>query len=58
MILQKVLVDSYKMPIEDKTDNWLKYADTTADGILAADDATAVMQKVLVDSYTMPCEAH
>ena len=55
-VLQKVLVDSYKMPIEGKTDGWLKYADVTADSILAADDAAAIMQKVLVDSYTMPCE--
>ena len=30
--------------------------DATADSILAADDATAILQKVLMDSYPMPCE--
>ena len=55
-VLQKVLVDKYELPIQKKTDNWLKYVDATADGILAADDATAILQKVLMDSYSMPCE--
>ena len=55
-VLQKVLVDKYVMPIEEKTDNWMKYVDATADNLLAADDAAAILQKVLTDSYTMPCE--
>ena len=32
------------------------YGDVTADGMLAADDASAIMQKVLLGSYTMPIE--
>ncbi len=55
-LLQKVLTDSYKMPIEEKTDSWMQYADVTADNILAADDASAILQKVLVESYRMPCD--
>ncbi len=53
-ILQKVLLNSYSMPIEEKSAEWMKYIDVSDDGLLAADDALCVMQSVLVDSYKMP----
>ena len=56
VILQKVLLSSYEMPIEPKTSYWLKYADVGNDGIIAADDAAFVLQKVLISTFNMPVE--
>ena len=56
VILQKVLNNSYIMPIEFTTDDYLKYIDVDLDGKITASDATQVMQKVLNNSYKMPVE--
>lgn len=48
VILQKVLNNSYNMPIESKTHNYLQYIDVNCDSILTAADAAEVLQKVLV----------
>ena len=56
VILQKVLVSTYKMPIEEKTDDWMKYADVSNDGFIMANDSAMILQKVLNSSYTMPVE--
>ena len=56
-VLQKVLVGSYKMPIESKTDDYLYYVDTDADGVLTASDSAVILQKVLVGTYKMPAES-
>lgn len=56
ILLQKTLVETFKMPIEAKTDDWLKYADVSTDGFVAADDAAIVMQKTLIETYKMPVE--
>ena len=56
VILQKVLNSGYKMPVENATDDYLKYIDVDLDGKITASDATQVMQKVLNSSYKMPIE--
>ncbi len=56
-IMQKVLnYDSYKMPIEYKTDNYMKYIDVDMDGHITATDASLVLQKVLNSEMTLPAE--
>ena len=55
-IMQKVLVETHKTPLESKTEKPFKYLDVTADGNIAADDAATVLQKTLVETYKMPCE--
>ncbi|MBR1443522.1 MAG: hypothetical protein IJ583_08320 [Firmicutes bacterium] len=50
-IMQKVIVETHKTPIESKSGE-TKYLDVITDGITAADDASAVLQKKLV----IPCE--
>ena len=54
-VLQKVLNSAFKMPIEEKTDDLLKYIDVDGGG-LSASDATQIMQKVLNKSFVMPIE--
>ncbi len=56
VILQKALNNSFSMPIESKTDNWLKYTDTTADNEITAADAAVVLQKALNNAFKMPVE--
>jgi hypothetical protein len=55
-ILQKTLNNSYRMAIQDKTDNWMKYSDVNADGLISADDAATILQKTLNSAYKMPAE--
>ncbi|MBQ9519792.1 MAG: hypothetical protein IJR59_07860, partial [Firmicutes bacterium] len=54
--LQKVLKESFKLGIESKTDNWLKYVDVDGTGNLEASDAADIMQKVLKDSFKFVVE--
>lgn len=56
IVLQKVLNNSYKMPIENIGDNYMDYADVDCDGILTSADAAMVLQKVLNSGYKMPVE--
>ena len=56
MVLQKVLVSTFTLPIEKENDNYLYYIDTDADGVITASDAAMIMQKVLVSTYKMPAE--
>ncbi len=56
VVLNKVLDNSYTMPIENKTDNYLYYIDVDMDGVLTSADAACILQKVLDSYYTMPCE--
>jgi hypothetical protein len=56
MLLQKVLDNSYKTPIESLTKDYMRYADINGDGILAANDAAQVLQKVLDGAYKFPVE--
>ena len=56
MVLQKVLVSTFTLPIENETDNYLYYIDTDADGVITASDSAVILQKVLVSTYKMPAE--
>lgn len=56
VILQKVLNGAYKMPIETKTGDFMRYVDADADKLLTASDAAYVLQKVLNDSFVLPAE--
>lgn len=54
--MQRALVGTYKIPLQDKTENWLKYADVDPDGSMTAADSAAILQKALVSTYKMPVE--
>lgn len=56
-VLQKVLNNSYSMPIEESYSDYLKYVDVNCDGRLSADDSAIILQKVLKNDYIMPIEA-
>ncbi|MBO5560994.1 MAG: hypothetical protein J6A07_05035 [Firmicutes bacterium] len=55
-ILQKTLVSTFELPIQNKTDNWLKYIDADADTYITASDATLVLQKTLTSTFELPAE--
>lgn len=57
LVLQKVLNDSYKLPVEEKTTDYLKYADVNGDKKLTASDVTIILQKALNSEFIMPVEA-
>lgn len=56
VLLQKVLVSTYKMPIEEKSDLWMIYMDVDADAEITANDAVLVMQKALRSTFVFPIE--
>ena len=56
LVLQKVLIEDFRLPVEDKSVNWFGYADADADGMLSANDAAVIMQKVLLEEYRLPAE--
>ena len=56
MVLQKVLVDTYKLPIENRTNDYLKYIDVDRDSSISAADCACILQKVLIETYLFPCE--
>lgn len=51
LVLQKVLVNSFIIGIENITKNYIHYVDVTGDNQLNADDAAAILQKVLVNTF-------
>ncbi|MBR1443904.1 MAG: hypothetical protein IJ583_10285 [Firmicutes bacterium] len=44
-VMKKVLDVTFIMPIENKTKDWLQYADMSGDKILGADDAALIFKK-------------
>ena len=56
-VMQKTLLDSFKMTIENKTENWLKYSDVDCDNSVTASDAACILQKTLLDNYKLPAES-
>ena len=54
MVMQKVLVNTYKLPLEYKTDNYMEFIDVDKDGFITASDAAYILQKVLVSSFEFP----
>ena len=55
LIMQKVLSDGIKMPIE-QTRSFMYIADADGDDMLTASDAASVMQKVLYPEYSLENE--
>ena len=55
-ILQKTLLDSFELPIQKETDNWLKFTDVDCDNVVTATDALLVMQKTLSPSFEISAE--
>ena len=56
VVLDKVLNDSFKMPVEDKENNWMEYADVDSDNRLTSGDAAYILQRVLDSSFKFPVE--
>lgn len=55
-LLNKVLNSNYKLPIEDKSDEYIIYADVDGDGVLTARDVTAILQKALQSDFKFKVE--
>lgn len=55
-LLNKVLNMNYKLPIEDKLEDYAIYADVDGDGILTARDVTAILQKALQSDFKFKVE--
>jgi len=56
IILQKVLLGEYEMPIEKKTDDYLKYVDVDCDKMITSSDAANVLQKTLISTFSFNAE--
>lgn len=56
IILQRVLDEGAYVPLQDKTEDYLKYLDTDGNGVLTADDSALVLQKSLDKGFLMPKE--
>lgn len=57
VVLQKVLNNSYIMPIENVSDDYIKYLDVDCSNDLSASDAAYILQKVLNNGFILPVEA-
>ena len=55
-ILQKALVSTFELPLQKKTNDWMRYADVDGNGKIEAGDATFVLQKALVSTFELPVE--
>ena len=55
-VLQKTLVSTFELPIEKKTEDWLKYTDVDCDNFVTASDAAFILQKTLVSTFELPAE--
>lgn len=56
VVLQKVLNNSYIMPVEKLSDDYIKYLDVDCSNDLTAADSAEILQRVLNGSYKMPVE--
>ncbi len=56
LVLKKILNANYKLPIEDKTNDYIKYMDVDGDSNISATDCAHILQKVLMGTYLFPCE--
>ncbi len=56
MLLQKVLDNSYTLPIEAAASDYERVLDLDGDGALTAVDCAYLLQKILNISYRLPCE--
>ncbi|MBR1735436.1 MAG: hypothetical protein IJ736_00260, partial [Firmicutes bacterium] len=55
-VLQKALISTFELPLQEKTDDWLKYADADADNKITASDSAFILQKALVSTFELPAE--
>ena len=55
-VLQKTLVSTFELPIQKKTDDWLKYTDVDCDNFVTASDTAFILQKTLVSTFELPAE--
>ena len=55
-VLQKTLISTFELPIQKKTDDWLKYVDVDADTNITASDAAFILQKTLISTFELPAE--
>ncbi|MBO5561649.1 MAG: leucine-rich repeat protein [Firmicutes bacterium] len=55
-VLQKTLVSTFELPIQKKTDDWMKYVDVDCDNKITAGDAAFILQKTLSSTFELPAE--
>jgi len=55
-LLKKVLDSNFKMPIEEKYSDYMKYSDVDGDGKLTAKDVAIILKKALDKKFLMPVE--
>ena len=55
-VLQKTLISTFELPIQKKTDDWLKYVDVDDDTYITASDAAFILQKTLISTFELPAE--
>ena len=55
-VLQKALVSTFELPIQEKTNDWIKYADVDCDNKITASDSAFILQKALVSTFELPAE--
>ena len=56
LVLQKTLIDKTVLPIQKKTDDWMKYINVDGDAGITASDAALILQKTLTDKVRFPAE--
>ena len=50
-VLQKSMIDTFDLPIQNKTSDWFKYVDVDEDGNITAKDAAYIFQKTLTGIF-------
>ena len=50
------MISTFELPIQEKTNDWLKYADADADNKITASDSAFILQKALVSTFELPAE--
>ena len=56
LVMQKTLDGRAVMPIQEKTEDWLKYIDADCDNSITASDAALILQKTLRENVKLPNE--
>ena len=54
LVLQKTLTGGIVLPLQNKSDEWLKYVDVDKDTHITASDASYILQKALKENYKLP----
>lgn len=56
LVLQKTLLSTFEIPLQNKTDDWLKYVDVDANKEITAGDSAYILQKTLLSTFELPAE--